>query len=253
MDNSTPNYQDLLVRYLDGDLSEQERTTLERRLADDPQLQSELNSLKETREAIKLYGLREKVANIHQQVMRESATPVKQISQARKIIRYAVSIAAAILVIVLGITVFNFYNLSPNKILATNYISYELSTTRDNDTSETRIQKAYRDKQYDEVIKAKRQAINSDDKMLVAMSYFEQKNYAEAIDEYKNVIEGTHPIKDKRLHETAQYYMAIAFIGNKDYDYAIDRLTLIHEDESHLYHERVGNRIIRQVKMLKWR
>ena len=56
MDNSTPNMSEKLVQYLDGELTGVEKENLERQLATDPSLKAELDSLKTTKEAVKLYG-----------------------------------------------------------------------------------------------------------------------------------------------------------------------------------------------------
>ena len=65
MDNSTPDMSEKLILYLDGELSDSEKSNLEQQLAADKALQDELESLQSTRQAIKLYGLKQKVASVH--------------------------------------------------------------------------------------------------------------------------------------------------------------------------------------------
>ena len=65
MDNSTPDMPEKLVRYLDGELNEDEKKVIEQQLNSDSVLQQEYNSLLATREAILHDGLQQHVAALH--------------------------------------------------------------------------------------------------------------------------------------------------------------------------------------------
>jgi predicted negative regulator of RcsB-dependent stress response len=252
MDNGEQQMRDLLSHYLDNDLTEQERKEVEARLAMDEKWRQELESSKQVREAVRLYGLRQDKKEVPGST-KQSNPPIRQISQARRIIRFSFSIAAAILLIFLGITVFNFYKLSPRKVVTENYISYELPSHHDGEGKVTTVEKAYRAGDFEKAVSDSTQANSASDKMLVAHAFVELNKYPEAISYYKKVIEATHPTRDKILYDAGQYYLSRAFIYNKDYDYALSHLAIIHSDPSHTYHENVTGKLIRQVKMLKWR
>ena len=93
MDNSTPDMSEKLVRYLDGELNEDEKKSMEELLNSDSILQQEYNSLLAAREAIRHYGLQQQVKGVHQQMMGEFQVPVKKIGSKRRIIRNAVAVA----------------------------------------------------------------------------------------------------------------------------------------------------------------
>ena len=89
MDNST-QYDDELMRYIDGEMTESEKIDFEKQLAADRSLKQAMDNLQLAKDAVRSYGLKEKVSGIHQEMMKElkTETPVKQISNVRRIDRY---------------------------------------------------------------------------------------------------------------------------------------------------------------------
>lgn len=163
----------------------------------------------------------------------EKETQVKQLSDARRIVRYAISVAACILLVVVGVIGYNFYKLSPNGVFNEHYEPYNLSTepgtppaTANNDTLIL---------------------------FLSGMSQLEKKNYSEAIPYYKKVIEANEKAGTRRFKDEAEFYLALAYICEKDFDLALELLHKIHDDPHHLYQEKVTRKLLRQVKWLKWR
>jgi tetratricopeptide (TPR) repeat protein len=255
MDNFTPDMSERLVLYLDGKLSDSEKNTLEQQLAADKTLRGELESLQSTREAVKLYGLKQKVASIHGQMMEELKAPVKKISSIRRAIRYSVAVAASLLLIVGGYLAYNFFTLSPDKVFASNYRSYELVTVRDGGIEErSLLEEPYILKEYAKVVSIQfDRPFTIKEFFLRAMSYSELADNAKAIEEYKKVIAQNEAAKTNAFQLQAEYYLALCYIRNADYDFAIDLLNKIKDDPNHLYNEKVSRKLIRQVKMLKWR
>jgi predicted negative regulator of RcsB-dependent stress response len=245
-----------LVQYIDGELSGAEKESIEQQLSTDKSLQGELDDLKATCESIKLYGLQQKVSEIHLQMMKEIQTPVKKINSTRRIIRYSIAVAASVVLIVGSIIGYNFYNLSSNKVFASNYHSYELSTVRDGDSTQVSpVEKAYREKDYSKATQTHSQAgyIAVKETFLAGMSYMELGNNTKAIDELKKVIAYNEAAGNNLFKDEAEYYLALTYIRNKDYDFALDLLRSIKENPEHIYNEKVTGKLIRQVKMLKWR
>src|SRR5688572_9152965 len=108
---------------------------------------------------------------------KDSNKNVKNIRNVRRIIRYAIAVAASILLIFFVIEGYKFYTLSPEKLYAENYAAYELTTTRGiNDSTESKIEKAYREKNYAEVIDLNKNSVLSiKDVFLTGMAYLEIK------------------------------------------------------------------------------
>ncbi len=261
MDNSTNNMNEKLVQYLDGELAGAEKEDFEHELAMNKSLQDELDSLKATREAVKMFGLQQKVSGVHQQMMQEMQAPVKKmnpivIGSNRRIIRYSIAIAASVVLIVGSIIGYNFYSLSSDKVFASNYHSYELSTLRDGDTLQvSMVEKAYRDTNYKKVVEL-HSLIGSNsikETFLAAMSYVELGNNTKAIDEFKKVIAEDETANTNLFKDEAEYYLALTYISNKDYDFALELLRKTRDNPNNPYHKKVTGKLIRQVKMLKWR
>src|SRR5438045_4334405 len=116
MDNSTQN--ELLMRYLDGELDGQEKLDFEKALASNAALQQRLEDLQTARQALRIYGLKQQVRDIHQQMIDESRPGgnVRHMSSTRRIVRYSISIAASILLLAVGIVGYNFLTVSSEKL-----------------------------------------------------------------------------------------------------------------------------------------
>jgi tetratricopeptide (TPR) repeat protein len=245
-----------LVQYLDGELKSSDKDIMEQQLATDKNLQEELNDLIATREAVKMYGLEQKVSGIHQQMMKEMQAPVKKINSSRRILRYSIAVAASVVLIVGSIIGYNFYNLSSNKVFSSNYHSYDLGSVRDSDTLKiSAVELAYRAKDYKKTIELQEQynSIPLKETFLAGMSYMELANNARAIIAFNRVIAENDSAKTNLFKDEAEYYLALTYIRNKDFDFALDLLRSIKNNPEHIYHEKITGKLIRQVKMLKWR
>lgn len=258
MDNSTPNITNLLIDHIDGVLPAAEKQQLEKQLAADPVIKEEWEHLVGTTEAVKLYGLQQKIGAIHRDMMTElqnPVKPVKTISPVRRIVRYSIAVAASVLLVVLGITGYNFYQLSPDKVFTENYSFYELSNTRGTGSAITAAEKAYGEKNYKEVIRLHEQGSEAGQltEFLAGLSALELDNNSKAITCFKEVMETNRQAGDKLLQDDAEYYLSLSYIRNRDYDFALELLKKIQDDPGHLYHEKITGKLIRQVKLLKWR
>jgi predicted negative regulator of RcsB-dependent stress response len=182
--------------------------------------------------------------------------PVGEPRKTRELIRYSIAVAASLLLIVACISGYNFYNLSSNKVFISNYHSYELNTVRDGDSTQVSpVEKAYRAKDYKRIVEliSQQRSLTVKETFLAGMSYMELGNNAKAIEELKKVIAGSEDAKNNLFKDQAEYYLALTYIRDKDYDFALDMLRSIKENSGHLYHKKVTGKLIRQVKLLKWR
>ena len=184
-----------------------------------------------------------------------SEATAKKISKARRIVRYTVAVAASIMLIFVCIVGFNFYRLSPGRLFAENYTPYELTTPPDgNDSVESKIEKAYREKNYAEVIKLNANSVLSvKDIFLTAISFLETDDPSRAISNFQVVIADVKDDKGSVLKDATEYYLALAYLKNNDYDQAIELMNTIHDNSSHLYTKKFSLKYIRRVKRLKWR
>ena len=175
-------------------------------------------------------------------------------SKLRRIIRYAVAIAAFIVLVFLIIQGYMFYRLSPGKLFAEKYTRYELAETGStNDPSVTNIEKAYREKKYREVIKLNQSSVQSvKDVFLSGLAFLETKDYSRAISSFQVVIADLK--NDKReLKDTVEYYLALTYLRNSDYDQAIELMNTIYNSPIHLYKDEFSRTYINRITKLKWR
>jgi len=184
-----------------------------------------------------------------------SEVNVERISKVKRIVRYSVAVAASVLLIIVCIAVYNFYQLSSDKLFAENYTAYELTTTvGKNDSTGSKIEKAYRKKNYAEVIKLNASSVLTvKDIFLTAMSFLETNDPSRAISNFQVVIADVKDDKNSTLKDTTEYYMALAYLKNNDYDQAIELMNAIHDNSSHLYSKKFNRKYINKIKRLKWR
>lgn len=185
-----------------------------------------------------------------------TGTQVKPVSKIRRIIRYAIAAAATVLLIVLILEGYKFYALSSKKLYTENYTPYELTTARDGgaESSGSKIEKAYRNKEYAEVIKFNANSVLSvTDVFLTGLSYLETNDMPRAISNFQVVIADVKDDKNSALKDAAEYYLALAYLQNNDYDQAIELMNSINNNTSHRYKDRFSPTYIKRVKRLKWR
>ena len=176
----------------------------------------------------------------------------EQDTRLRRNVRYTVAGIAIVLLIFIFIEGYKFYTLSPEKLYAENYTPYEL-TTRDGNDSASAIEKAYKEKNYSEVIKLNRLSVLSiKDVFLTGMAFLETKDYSRAVRSFQVVITD---IKYNKivLKDVAEYYLALAYLRDQDYDQAIELMNAIHDNSSHAYSKKFSRKYINRVKRLKWR
>ena len=185
----------------------------------------------------------------------DSEVTMEKSNKARRIIRYVVAVAASVLLIFVCIVGFNFYRLSSERLFAENYSAYELTAVnRENDSTESKIEKVYREKNYAEVIKLNANSVLSvKDIFLTAMSFLETNDPSRAISNFQVVIADVKNDKNSALKDATEYYLALAYLKNNDYDQALELMNTIHDNSSHLYTKKFSRRYINKVKRLKWR
>lgn len=255
MDNFTNKDEELIVQYLDGVLDEQTKQKVEVRLHTDTEFREVYEGLFLTKEAVRQYGLKEKVAGIHTEMMKAMQPPVRNISSARRVLRYTMSAAAVLIVLIGSFMLYNFYSLSAEKVFDSGFQSYELSTVRSGEAKESNLEKAYREKSFAEVIKYYEADNDNSSKgaFLAGMSALEIMKTSEAIEYFKKALISNQQEGRNDYSDDAEYYLALSYTRNGDYDFALGLLHKIKDDSNHSYNKKVTAKLLRQIKMLKWR
>lgn len=171
-------------------------------------------------------------------------------SNTRRNIRLGVAVAASILLVIVLIEGCKFYTLSPGKLYNERYQPYELKPA---DDTLTAIASAFKEKKYPEVLRLnKLQVLSPHDIFLTGMAYLETGDYSRAVRSFQIVI---NEVKDREtaLKDVSEYYLALAYLQDQDFDQAIELMNTIRNNSSHLYKGKFNRGYINQVKWLKWR
>ncbi len=251
MNNSTQDTE-WIIRYIDNELAAEEKIAVENRLQTDEQFKTEFNNLLSAREAIKLFGLKNQVASIRSSMNADKKGRVKKMTVGR-MIRISVGVAAAVIFTFVAIEGYFFYKLSPESLYNEQYARYELSNVR-SVTLRSDLEQAYADRNFSGVTQMHREKRNFSDqeRLLIGISYMEQNNPGKAIELFRQITQNKALFAEP-LFEDAEYYLALAYLKNRDFDLAIPLMNKIHADTDHPYNEKFTKRFIRRVKLLKWR
>ena len=171
----------------------------------------------------------------------------------KRIIRYSVAFVSGVTLLVLCYWAYIFYTLSPNNLFADNYIPYKAETL-DSGNKHSDIEKAYRESNFTKVIELNAKSpLFPKDILLTGLAFLETGNLSKAISSFQVVLADADKTKSTVLTDEAEYYLALAFLKNRDYDQAIELMIRIHDNPRHTHYGKFSRSYIRRVKMLKWR
>ena len=187
--------------------------------------------------------------------MKRGKPPVLRITQFTRVIRYVFAVAAAILLVFLLVEAYNFYSLSTEGLFSEKYTDFKTSGDITDTTSNLLIEKSFRNAKYQQVIYFHNKAhfFKINDLFLLGIAYLKTENLSKAIDSFNSILEKNKISNTDTLWDETEYYLALTYLKNKDYDQAIVLMKKIHEDPNHLYKSKFTEKYIRRVKMLKWR
>ncbi len=256
MNNNNTN-SDILIQYLDNELSLEEKTNLENQLKHDFVMQHELENLTLAKSAIKTYGLKKHVAFIHTEMMNEmvveKASSIQQ-SMVRRMVKISMKVAAAVFIVMLGLGVYQYSTITPDKVFASNYKPYTLSVNRG--AIETNVmEKLFQEKNYIAVISQFEtlKEASLKENFLAGVAYMETKNYKNAITVLNNVLSKNAFDKTSILNDDAEYFLALSYLKNNGIKLATPIFEMINKNTNHLYNDKVSNAFIRNLKILDWK
>jgi GR25 family glycosyltransferase involved in LPS biosynthesis len=232
-----------LIRYLDGEMNQEEQSQWDLRIAADTDLQDQLHHLKLAKEAVQLTGTSAKVKRIHEAFVQQA--PVTEQPAAvvtRMYSRTWMRVAAAVTILILLSAGWWLSQTTNNAIVADHFVDFSVSNSR-NQGSLSAIEQAYSGKQYDQVLElATAGSIQGKDSLLTGIAYLQSKKYGEAI-QWLTSMQSSQPFR-----EDAEYYLAFAWLGKKDDKKAVQILESIHQNPAHLYHAAVSNGLLQKLK-----
>jgi tetratricopeptide (TPR) repeat protein len=256
MNNNNQN-TDTLIDYIDNYLSAEEKQKVDIMLQNDTTLQTELDNLLLAKSAIQYYGIKQQVSTIHKQVM-DGKTAEKPKATTKGIVRsitkWSMRIAASLLIVMIGLGVYQYATITPDKLFSENYTSYTLGVTR-GEAATNLMEKAFQNKDYNGVINqfSIEDKITQKENFLVAHAYLETKNYTNAITAFNAVLEKNSVEKATIFNDDAQYFLAMTYLKNNDIKLATLLFETINNTPAHLYNDKVNNAFMRNLKLLSWK
>src|ERR1700693_586968 len=180
----SPNYTntELLTKYLDKELDDDQFEKLELRLKEDANLKEEFDNLKVSLQAIKSLGLYEKVGSIHAEMMKEfNEQPVKKIGSSKGFIKNTLRIAATVIILLGSVLMYQYITLSSNSLFKNNFREYTLHVNRGNN-SQSPVEQEYKLSHYAEAIELFQgsQSKTLQDYFIAGNAYLELNNPSEA-------------------------------------------------------------------------
>jgi hypothetical protein len=239
-------HDEQLVRLLGGELSGEERNSLESSLQSDEVLRERYERLQLTRDAIRLHGIREQVSAVREQMNGGKAVPAAVVVPMRRWVRAAMAVAASVLVIFLCAKGLQVYRLSPENVYAENMVRYNPGLTRSGSAAQSPLEQAYAAGDHTETLRlAAGRALTPKQQLLASLSSLEVGQNARAI-------ELLSPLQaDPTYRQDAQFYLGMAQLRSGHYDAALALLSPIASDPSHLYHQQVTQSLLSDIRWLK--
>src|SRR5450432_275616 len=234
-----PNNQ-ILIDYLDNQLSTEEAVQVENMVKKDIQVASELAYLKLALETVRLDAINEKVS-----AMRQSYNKAENGAEnpAPAIIRsmYKISMRiAAIIVLFIGIAIiYKYISVDSLAVYNKQFTGYELSNTRGQEIHDAEVE-AYQNKNWNGVIAVYNAENNQSNRsvFLAAMAEMQLNQSPQAVTLFENILNTKSG--DNSFREEAEYYVSLAYLMNHEENKSIQMLDKIKADTGHTYYPLVS-------------
>lgn len=168
-----------------------------------------------------------------------------------EVARVLLAVLGGVMLVLLIVTGYRFYHLSPQSLYRQAYVDYKMSHEGDYTLGATRVEMAYRAGMYDSVIREskKMQGFTDQDYLLIGLAHMQKGDFAAAIEPLRLV----NLWNESDYKEEGEYYLALAYLRNKDYDKSLELMQRIRRNPDHTFHDQITDKLVRNVRILKWR
>jgi hypothetical protein len=250
MDEFLPG-DELILKYIDGEISAAEKDDFENQLLTDPILNQRVEQFRKAKEAIRYYGLQNKVAAIGEEW--KNSTAEQEMAKRKKVFflnkaaRYSLAVAASIIVIFILVNTFWFSAVTPDSIYRDMYVDYSISSSRSVNNALTTVEQAWEKAAYAQVIAIGRKTLlKPRERLLYGLAHLKLNKSTEA----SNIFLGILQENDNPFRQDAEFYLALSYIKSGEYKKAHRLLTGIYNDPRHLYHRQVSEKALHELE--KW-
>jgi tetratricopeptide (TPR) repeat protein len=166
--------------------------------------------------------------------------------------RIAIAVLSGVLLLALLWNIIYFFRLSPDSIFDKLYVPFTLTTTNAaSPAAKQSIPEFYASGNYVAVaLQSKKQKqLSYQEQLLTGLAYMHRSEYTKAI----KWLEPLSKNFKSPYRQQAEYYLALTYLKNEDYDRSIEKLEHIFYTPSHPYQAYISENIISDIKMLKWK
>lgn len=240
-DNTTPEMNEIILQYLDGLMSETEKQDFEARLQAEPALAGELENARLGISAIQQYGIYKQVVGMHQDMMSELQQAGKLVSlKKRSPFRIAFRLAAAVLFLLAGFTIYQYATLSPTRLFNDQYTSFQPGTLRSGDKGSA-IETAYRSGNMQAVLSFEKEPnLSVRDHFFIGQAALQLKDADKAITQFNLAAEKNKANMSFTYQPDIEYYLALSYLAKGQTSKARDLFQTIRNNPQHPYNKAVG-------------
>lgn len=258
--------------YLNGGLTEEERSAFEQRIELDAQLAQVVEQARIGRMVVRQYGLRNDLKSIHARMMAQrqqtepnapAERPAAETQLKTRTVplwQYASRIAAGILVLVLAFATFRFATLSEDSLLEGRAL-YAVETSRGAEIDEIKAQMrtAYAQGDYRrcadlyESRQSAADAAPNEADLIAGNAYLAMHQPERAEKSFRKILSANEQSAEKPFQEDAEYYLALTLLKAGRVAEAEVLFAPIRQNPGHAYHSQVGWWFYQQLQWLKWK
>jgi hypothetical protein len=250
MDNNSTQTEQL-IRFIENELSREERLHVEGLIARNPIIKKEYDRLLLSRNLGSSYGLEQNLHQLHNKRMSEIKADEHPVPEAviRPLSWYIPRTAASIVLIILVSFFYQYLTATSEKLYHEIYSPYQLSRSRF--ASGSLMDSLFAVGNTRELVL---QFENNNqhslkELFLAGNSYLSENKPAKAIECFQLLAKQNLSNQSHVFEEDAAYYLALAFLKNNEPSKALPILQSIHGNPKHAYH---GNISSWQIRKLKW-
>jgi tetratricopeptide (TPR) repeat protein len=252
MDNLQKDRSGDLMRYLDKEMEPADQLAFEAELKADEALYAEAGSLEGARTAVLLYGTTKQVSQIFAEERANAEMPVVQMPARRRILRYSIAAAASVILIFFAANLFNASRTSADGLYTEGFTRFEPSADRGTATEISPLEKTYVAKNDAALISL--YTAESDpapkDMLMAGIGYLETNRAPAAIEIFKSLLAKNTAAHTVSFNDEAVYYLALAYLKNKNYSNAVELMEKINADKENPYSIKFPRPYIDRIKKL---
>lgn len=230
---------EMLIDYLDKQLTQEEADQMERALQKDPDLNRELQYLKLAIDTVRLDAIKHKVVSIRQLQVKGSTVEPAAPAILRTMYKSGLRVAAVIVLFLCIAAIYKYTSVSNRSFYDKQFSGYELGNIRGGESHETEDD-AFRNKQWNEVISIYNSGTDRSNRQsfLAAMAEMQLNHFQNAISLFENILNAK--TGDTTYVEESEYYITLAYLMNHESDKAIPIINKIKANPNHTYYPLVS-------------